>query len=183
MLLVQLDRARGVAAEAIVACQPPVEWKFEWPLEHPTDRREMIEFALDEALAAHARHWRRGAGHVTAGLSLRAREPSGDEFDDRFVSPSACQRHVAEFARLKLERLRFREPVSAVSATVLARQARAASAGIVLRAGSAIGGSRSAAAGFAGRSAEQSFGPGGGGRPWLLAEAAARICLPVSTAM
>jgi protein ImuB len=122
VLLTQLDRARGVAAEAIVACHPPAEWKFEWPLEHPTARREMIEFALDEVLARACRALaREGLGVLRLACRFEHENHPADQFIVGLYRPSACHRHVGELARLKLERLRFREPVAAMSATVLAR--------------------------------------------------------------
>jgi protein ImuB len=121
VVLERLDRATGAAAEAIAARSVPEEMKFLWPFEHPTPRREMIEFALAELLEracqALARE-RRGM------LRLECRFEHEDHPAERFVigmyRPSACPRHVGDLVRLKLETLRFTAPVSAIVATVLA---------------------------------------------------------------
>ncbi len=151
-VLEKLDRATGAAAEAITARALPDVCQFEWPLEHATARREMIDFALMELIAracnALARQ-RRGmlrlecrfecgpgrGGQSRPWLTL-PRDPrcpapktaqnwdSPRRSSDRFFivglyRPSANARHVSELARLKLETLRFREPVSAIRVTVL----------------------------------------------------------------
>jgi protein ImuB len=120
-VLEKLDRASGAAAEAIAARAAREELEFEWLFEHPTGRREMIEFALVElvgracgALACE----RRGA------LRLQCRFEYEKQPASRFVvglyRPSASPRHVGDLVRLKFESMRFREPLAAVRLSVLA---------------------------------------------------------------
>ncbi len=46
LVLARLDQASGAAAEAIVARPLPSECEFEWLFEHPSRRREAIEWCL-----------------------------------------------------------------------------------------------------------------------------------------
>jgi protein ImuB len=120
-VLARLDQATGAAAEAIAARTLPAECRFEWLFEHPTGRREMIELALDELVA-------RACGALATErrgvLRMRCRFETLDRHSQEFVvglyRPSANLRHVGELARLKLEPLRFVEPVASICLTVLA---------------------------------------------------------------
>ena len=121
LVLERLDRAAGRAAEAIVARKAPEELDFERPFEHPTDRREMIERALDELTARAcdtlARE-RRGGLRLQCRFEHERQPASG--FVVGLYRPSASPRHVSELVRLKFESLRFREPVAGIRLRVLA---------------------------------------------------------------
>jgi protein ImuB len=120
-VLEKLDRAAGAAPEAIVARSVPAESEFEHLLEHPTGRRETIELVLSQLITCACESLalqRRGL------LRFECRFESEDRSSVGFVvglyRASAAQRHVAELANLKSERLRFRKEVSAVRLLVLA---------------------------------------------------------------
>jgi protein ImuB len=121
LLLERFDQALGLAAEALVARSPPPEWRFEWLLEHPTGRREMIEWAVEQLISqacqALARE-RRGA------LRLECRfvpeQGASQSFVVGLYRPSASERHVGELVKLKLEPLRFRDPLISIALQVLA---------------------------------------------------------------
>jgi protein ImuB len=121
LMLKKLDQATGAAAEAIAARAVPPEWLFEWLFEHPTGRREMIEWALGQLVAraceALARE-RRGMLRLECRFQFERRPP--ERFVVGLFRPSASERHVGDLVRLKLERLRFGEPLLAIRLRVLA---------------------------------------------------------------
>ncbi len=121
LVLIRLDQALGAAAEAIVARVVPPEWTFEWLLEHPTGRREMIEWVVEQlvarvcvALASQRR------GVLRLACRFTPERGAAVEFIVGLYRPSASERHVGELVRLKLETVRFREPLTAVRCEVLA---------------------------------------------------------------
>jgi protein ImuB len=121
LVLQQLDRATGLAPEAIVARTLPPQWKFERPFEYPTAVREMIEIAIEELVtqACHSlAHRRQGMLRVECRFE-HERHPA-DQFIVGMYRPTACPRHAMDLVRLKLEALRFSEPVSALEICVLA---------------------------------------------------------------
>lgn len=120
-VLEQLDRASGAAPEALVARALPAEREFAWPFEHPTARQEMIEFALAELVArACGALARERLGMLRLECRFEYERHAADRFVVGMFRASACPRHVGELVRLKLEQLRFREPVAAIRAAVLA---------------------------------------------------------------
>ena len=119
--LERLDQALGKAPEAIIAQAAPPECEFEWLFEYPTGRQEAIQFALEQLIAQACQalaQQRRGV------LRLRCRFESEQRTRWQFVvglfRPSADARHVGELTRLKLESMRFADPVAVVRLTVLA---------------------------------------------------------------
>ncbi len=120
-VLEQLDRARGTAPEALVARGVAAEREFDWPFEHPTARQEMIEFALAELVTrACGALVRQRLGILRLECRFEYERQGADRFVVGLFRASASPRHVGELVRLKLEQLRFREPVAAIRATVLA---------------------------------------------------------------
>lgn len=121
LLLARLDQACGTAAEAIAGCRPPGELEFCWPLEHPTERREMIDFALEELISRACRALaceRRGVLRLQCHFAYETQPAS--EFVVGLYRPSACPRHVGELVRLKFEALQLRAAVATISLRVLA---------------------------------------------------------------
>ncbi|HTM53014.1 MAG TPA: DNA polymerase Y family protein, partial [Pirellulales bacterium] len=121
LVLQQLDRATGLAPQAIVARGLPPEWKFERPFEYPTAVREMIEHALEELVLEACRllaHKRQGMLRLECRFE-HERHPA-DQFVVGMYRPTACPRHALDLVRLKLEALRFSEPVSLLEIRVLA---------------------------------------------------------------
>jgi protein ImuB len=124
LVLQQLDRATGLAPEAIVARGLPPEWKFERPFEYPTAGREMIEHAIEELVAQACRslaHRRQGMLRLECRFE-HERHPA-DQFIVGMYRPTACPRHAMDLVRLKLESLRFSEPISLLEIRVLALDA------------------------------------------------------------
>jgi protein ImuB len=120
-LLARLDQATGAAAEAIVARAVPPECEFSWLFEHPTGRRDMLEIALARLIARACgalAQQRRGVLRLRCRFEIERRP--AEEFVVGLYRPSADARHVGELVHLKLESLRFREPVLAIRLTVLA---------------------------------------------------------------
>ncbi len=124
LVLLRLDQVLGAAAEAIVARDVPPEWTFEWLLEHPTGRREMIEWVVEQLVArvcqALARERR---GVLRLACRFVPEQDSALEFVIGLYRPSASERHVGELVRLKLDGVRFREPLVAIRFEVLALDA------------------------------------------------------------
>ncbi len=121
LVLLRLDQASGTAAEAIVARAVPAEWTFEWLLEHPTGRREMIEWTVEQLVARACQtlaRERRGVLRLACRFEPERGTPV--EFVVGLYRPSASERHVGELVRLKLEAVRFREPLVAIRLQVLA---------------------------------------------------------------
>lgn len=121
LVLLKLDQALGEATEAIVARAVPPEWTFGWLLEHPTGRREMIEWVVEQLVsrvcAALARERR---GVLRLACRFVPERGAVVEFIVGLYRPSASERHVGELVRLKLETVRFREPLTVVRFEVLA---------------------------------------------------------------
>jgi len=121
LVLLKLDQALGAATEAIVARAVPPEWTFDWLLEHPTGRREMIEWVSEQLVAricAALARQRRGV--LRLGCRFTPERGAAVDFVVGLYRPSASERHVGELTRLKLECVRFREPVMSVRFEVLA---------------------------------------------------------------
>ncbi|MBI3837244.1 MAG: DNA polymerase Y family protein [Planctomycetia bacterium] len=119
-VLEKLDRATGAAREAIAACQIPAELAFEWLFEHPTGRREMIEFALAQLIArACDTLARERRGVLQLQCRFEYEQHSALQLIVGLYRPSASARHVEDLVRLKLEGVRFREAVAAIRVAVL----------------------------------------------------------------
>ena len=121
LVLLRLDQAVGAAAEAIVARAVPAEWTFEWLLEHPTGRREMIEWTVEQLIQRVCQSLARGRrGVLRLACRFIPEHGTAVEFVVGLYRPSASERHVGELVRLKLEAVRFREPLVAIRLQVLA---------------------------------------------------------------
>jgi protein ImuB len=115
LVLLKLDQSLGIAAEAIVARAVPPEWSFEWLLEHPTGRREMIEWVSEQLIARLcAALVRERRGLLRLSCRFVPERGSALEFVVGFYHPSASERYVSELVRLKLESVRFHEPLMVV---------------------------------------------------------------------
>ncbi len=120
-LLARLDQARGTAPEAIVARAAPPEWTFEWLFEHPTGRREMIEWTVNELVARTCEALaREGRGVLRLECRFEPEQGAAERFVIGLYRPSASPRHLEELLRLKLEQVRFREPLVSIRLRVLA---------------------------------------------------------------
>ena len=121
LVLERLDRASGAAPEAIAGCALPDVWHFESLLEHPTARRETIELVLDELVGRACQALaRKRYGMLRLECRFEPERGPAASFVVGLYRPSAAPRHIGELVRLKLDRLRFREPLAAVGIRVLA---------------------------------------------------------------
>ena len=118
-LLARLDQATGLAAEAIVAQKLPPELDAEWLLEYPTDRRDTIDVVLERLIARVAeRLARERKGVVRLECAFDFQTGPQACYSIGLFRPSASSKHLLELARLRLETVRFREPVTAVRVSV-----------------------------------------------------------------
>ncbi len=119
-VLARLDQALGHSAEAIVARAAAEEWEYQWPFEHPTARCEMIEFVIERLVGRMCQDLARQRQGV---LSLQCRFECEQGPPAAFIvglyRPTAAEKHLNDLVRLKLEGLRFREPISAIRLTAL----------------------------------------------------------------
>ncbi len=121
LVLARLDQARGTAAEAIVAQALPPVCEFQRLFEHPTGRLETIHAALVELIAqACVALERQRRGVLRLGCRLESEQRRAHEFVVGLYRPSADVRHLGELALLKLEAMRFGEPIAVLRLTVLA---------------------------------------------------------------
>jgi protein ImuB len=121
LVLARLDQACGAAPEAIVARAAPAEWMFEWLFEHPTARREMIEWTVEQLVERVCEALlREGRGLLRLECRFEPEQGRAERFVIGFYRPSAAPKHVGELVRLKLERVRFREPLASIRLRVLA---------------------------------------------------------------
>jgi protein ImuB len=122
-VLGRLDQALGRAAEVLVPYQPPPEVEADFPLEYPTDRREVLDHALGLLTdrihgQLHERHW--GARRLVCRLSHEAGGPT--EFEVGLARPSRSTEHLRVLLRTRLERLELPAPVSGVRLSVAAAE-------------------------------------------------------------
>lgn len=121
LVLARLDQACGAAPEAIVARAAPAEWTFEWLFEHPTGRREMIQWTVEQLIGRVCQALaREGRGLLRLECRFEPEQGHAERFVVGLYRPSASPEHVGELVRLKLERLRFREPLASIRLRVLA---------------------------------------------------------------
>ena len=118
-VLERLDQAMGAVPETIGARKFAPELEIEWDFEYPTDRRESIELALEkllgrlvDALAPECK----GALHLECRFCAAGCAPLVVELG--LFRPSATPGHLIDLVRLRLERLRFTQPISSVRVVI-----------------------------------------------------------------
>ena len=122
-LLLRLDQATGEVAEVIPVYHPPPAARAEWTFESPTDRPEMLRWALErqlEQLVGQLSPRRQGAQALQCrlcGQTGRAVEVAIDLF-----RPSASPRHLDELIWMRLESAgqKISEPIASLSLVVTA---------------------------------------------------------------
>ena len=180
LVLLKLDQTLGTAAEAIVARAVPPEWAFDWLLDYPTGRREMIEWVVEQLVArvcvTLARERR---GVLRLGCRFVPERGAAEEFIVGLFRPSASERHIGELVRLKLEAVRIREPLTAVRFEVLALGMLEFQQRDFLTGDETSRDDSQALATLVDRLSNR-LGAQSVARPWLLARAAAGVRLPVS---
>jgi len=118
-LLARLDQAAGLAGEAIAAQKQPPEFDAERLLEYPTERRETIDVVLEQLIARVAERLareRKGVVRLECGFDFQAGPQAC--YSVGLFRPSASTRHLLELVQLRLETVRFREPVCGVRVAV-----------------------------------------------------------------
>ncbi len=128
-LLLRLDQALGAAGEVFTAVYPPPQFSAAWTLEYATERREMINFALEHLIARVAAQLSEAGRGAT---QLRCRFGGERELvatlEVGLFRPSALPRHLWELVRMQLERTILRQPIAQIevqavrSARLAARQ-------------------------------------------------------------
>lgn len=120
-LLLRLDQASGEAAEVIEAQQPPPEAKAEWIFEQPTDRHDLLEWALDrlvENIVGQLADSRRGVQQFAC--RIRGQTTSRVQFTVGLFRPSASPQRLSELTKLRLESQKLVEPTAALELIVTA---------------------------------------------------------------
>lgn len=103
-LLLRLDQATGAVAEVIAACHPSPEVEAESVFEHPTDRRQIIEQALERQLEEVTRQLSpRRQGVQELVCRLRGETGQSSEITVGLYRPSAAPRHLAELIEVQWE--------------------------------------------------------------------------------
>lgn len=118
-LLWRLGQALGEVDEVIEPHKPPAEFFAQWPLEHPSERREELEWILGELLSrltTQLIQCQRGALQLVGRLDAVAGRPT--HFQAGLYRPTACAKHLWELVALQLERLQVPEAVGRVSLAI-----------------------------------------------------------------
>jgi protein ImuB len=108
MLLCRMDQAFGRLDEPVPACFIPPTFDAHWSTEYPTDRREMIEAAIEHLVGRVVMmltHCNRGAMRLECRLDCQQAISIG------LFQPTAEMKRLFELVQLQLERLRMPSPV------------------------------------------------------------------------
>ncbi len=110
------DQAVGRQAEPIPAQQSPPELEAKQSLEYATTQREAVEFILDQLIRRVAEMLSRcGRGAARLDCRLDCRPAGCVDLSVGLFQATASARHLAELARLRLERISLPGPVQAIS--------------------------------------------------------------------
>lgn len=115
LLVKRLNQFEGRAKEVIIAHRGAEPFTASWSLEHPTDRREMVEQVLDiliDRLSAQLDEQDRGA--VQMECCIRLVDRPSLTFTVGLYRPTACPRHLSQLVQLQLENRRWPGLVSVV---------------------------------------------------------------------
>ena len=114
-ILKRLDQLTSGRGEVIVARQPVCPLERHWLFECPTDRREMIDFAIEQLTAQLCQDVSsQPKGILRLHCRLETERAGGSDFSIGLFRPSASPRHLLDLIRLRMESLRLAEPVVAV---------------------------------------------------------------------
>ncbi len=119
LLLLRLDQATGAAPETITSHRPPPEIVAETQLEYATDNREalcIILTQLIERICQALAERQQGAIQLQCHLQCEAGEPI--RILVGLFRASARAKHLLELARMQLDRIVLRSPVTAVKLSV-----------------------------------------------------------------
>ena len=115
LLLKRLDQASGRLAEPIPAHPLPAELSVRQSLEHPTTRRETVEFVLEQLTGRLAALLvRAGRGAIRLDCRLECRTARSVDLSVALFQSTASARHLFELLRMRLDRASFPQPVEAL---------------------------------------------------------------------
>jgi len=110
-LLECLDQAMGRRDEPVPVHHALPECRAEQSFEHPTARRQTVEYAIEQLMGRLARQLvRSGRGAVRIECRLECDSQNVDLAVGLF-QPTAAARHLFELVRMRLERVRLPGPV------------------------------------------------------------------------
>lgn len=103
-LLLRFDQAFGAARETLVAHHAAPEFTAEWPLEHPTDRRDAVERILQQLLARVTKRLaERQRGALRLVCSLRPLRGEAALVQLGLFQPTAQAEHLLDLLKMQLE--------------------------------------------------------------------------------
>ena len=114
----RLDQAFGSLSEIIVAHRAPPGFHVEWPLEHPTYRRDVIAqilLQLVERVALRLEAQDLGVLELTCRLHSGRDQTAPVCLQIALFQPTSKASHLGELVQLQLERLTFSGQVASVS--------------------------------------------------------------------
>jgi len=118
-LLLRLDQAAGEVAEVPEVHHPPPEAQANWTFEPPTDRHDLIDWALGqlaERVVDQLADRRRGVQQLEC--RMRGQTTARARFSVGLFRPSATPRHLEELIKLRLETHPLAEPVAGLELSV-----------------------------------------------------------------
>ena len=114
-LIERLDQATGRLFEPIPVHRAPSTFEAHQVLEHPTTRRKMIEWVLEQLIRRVAEKLARGGrGVVRLECRLDCQSAGSVRFHVGLFQATASAEHLMGLAQLQLERLSVAAPVCAV---------------------------------------------------------------------
>lgn len=122
-LLLRLDQATGEVAEVIPVDHPPPAARAEWTFESPTDRPEMLRWALDQQLGQLISQLSpRRQGAQALQCHLRGHTGRAVDVSIDLYRPSASPRHLGDLIWMRLESAgqKISEPIASLSLAVTA---------------------------------------------------------------
>ena len=124
LVLVRLDQALGKTAELIQTYRPEVALELCSSLEHPTDRREVIEQVLHTQLIELARRLTdQGRGAIQLECRLTSTQRRSITIQVGLYKPTSQAAHLFDLMRMQLEQKTLTAPIADIelSATVTSR--------------------------------------------------------------
>ena len=118
-LIQRIDQALGAQPEVIVAHRPPPEFAAEWLLEHPTDRRNVLETILSHLTEQVALRLAKSDLAAVQVEALLEGQTTSRCLQVGLFQPSSNPRHINDLLRLQLETIQLRQPVQRVRLTVV----------------------------------------------------------------
>jgi protein ImuB len=119
LVVERLDQARGRLVEPMVPCRFRPEVKVRCSFEYPTDRREVLNHALEQLLdrlVEMLRERQRGAKHLECWLYHEAVAPV--RIDVQLFRPSRSALHLGKLLHARLEHIRMDEAVAGIQLRV-----------------------------------------------------------------